>query len=154
VHPAAIGRADIVRRLAALDTEGHDAKRGPRQRSAGRVLIADDVPELLTLLRAFLTWQGYEVATAMTGAEALEAVPTFRPDVVLVDMQMPGLSGMNVLEALRQAGLTLPVVVISAQPPQDGEGFFAALEKPFGLASVAETVAAAMDHARRVRLLA
>jgi CheY-like chemotaxis protein len=143
-----------MRRLVEL---GHDAKRGRGDRaaaSAGRVLIADDVPELLTLLRAFLTWQGYEVATAVTGAEALEAVPRFRPDVVLVDMEMPGLSGIDVLEALRQAGLTLPVIVISAQPPQDSEGFFAALTKPFGLTSVAETVAAAVDHARRAGLLA
>jgi two-component system, OmpR family, response regulator len=111
---------------------------------APRVLIADDVHELLQLLRSFLTELGYEVATAATGIEALDAVPTFRPDVLLVDIQMPGLSGVKVLDALRRAGLTLPVIAISARPPKASEGFFATIKKPFSLADIARVVAAAV----------
>jgi|SRR6266481_2331856 len=83
--------------------------------ASGRVLIADDDPPLLELLDIFLTGQGYVVATAATGAQVLHAVPTFKPDVILVDMLMPGLSGTDVLDALRQAGVTVPVILISGQ---------------------------------------
>jgi two-component system OmpR family response regulator len=111
-----------------------------------RVLIADDVPELLQLLRNFLTEQGYEVATAATGVEALNAVPAFQPDVILLDIRMPELSGVKVLDALRRAGLITPVIAISARPPQASEGFFATIEKPFSLAEVARLVAAALGE--------
>jgi CheY-like chemotaxis protein len=65
-----------------------------------RILIADDVPDVVQLLRDALIEQGYEVQTATTGIEALNAVVTFQPDVLLLDMQMPGLSGMKVLDEL------------------------------------------------------
>jgi CheY-like chemotaxis protein len=79
-----------------------------------RILIADDVPDVVQLLRDFLIEQGYDVQTATTGIEALNAVVTFQPDVILLEMQMPGLSGMKVLDELRRAGLTVPVILISA----------------------------------------
>jgi CheY-like chemotaxis protein len=71
----------------------------------GRVLIADDEPHVRELLRDFLAREGYEVTTAGTGAQALDAVPTFQPDVLLVDMRMPGLSGRDVLDSLRRTGV-------------------------------------------------
>jgi CheY-like chemotaxis protein len=117
-----------------------------------RVLIADDIPEVLNLLRDLLIEHSYEVATATTGVEALDAMLTFRPDVILLDMKMPGLSGMQVFDALRRAGLTVPVIIISAHPPKAREGFFAVIRKPFSLDTVARTVAAAVkrtDHRRR-----
>jgi CheY-like chemotaxis protein len=111
-----------------------------------RVLIVDDMPEVLQLLGDFLTQCGHEVMTSATGAEALDAVPAFRPDVILVDMKMPGLSGMKVLDAVRRAGLTVPVILISAQPPRAREGFFATLKKPFDLDTVARTVVEAVSQ--------
>jgi DNA-binding response OmpR family regulator len=113
-----------------------------------RILIADDVPEIVQLLRNFLSEQGYDVATAVTGIEALNAVLTFRPDVILLDIQMPGLSGMRVLDAVRRAGLTVPVIVISARPPEISEGLFAIFKKPFDLEAIARTVAAAVNQSR------
>jgi CheY-like chemotaxis protein len=113
-----------------------------------RILIADDVPEVLQLLRDFLTEQGYDVQTATTGLEALNAVVTFQPEVILLDMQMPGLSGMKVLDDLRRAGLTVPVILISAHPPKAREGFFAIFKKPFDLDTIARTVAAAVRQTR------
>jgi two-component system, OmpR family, response regulator len=111
-----------------------------------RVLIADDEPHLRELLRDFLTHEGYEVATVATGADALEAVPTLRPDVVLLDMLMPGLSGTDVLRTLRRAGHTVPMVLTSGAPVSAAEGFFAVLKKPFNLRAMADTVAAAVHH--------
>jgi CheY-like chemotaxis protein len=114
-----------------------------------RVLIADDVPEVLQLLRDALTGHGYEVLTTASGVEAIEAVPAFRPDVILVDMKMPDLSGMKVLDALRRAGMTVPVILMSGQPPKAREGFFATLKKPFDLDTLARTVG---DAVRQLRL--
>jgi len=71
---------------------------------AGRVLIADDDRSLLELLQDFLTGQGYEVAAVETGAQVLDAMPTFHPDAIVLD-----LSGADVLAALRRSGLTVPV---------------------------------------------
>ena len=113
-----------------------------------RVLIVDDEPHIREVLSDFLTRVGDEVATAATGAAALEAVPTFQPDVILLDMVMPGMSGADVLDALRRAGLTIPVILISGQPITPPEGVFAFLKKPFDLRKVAELVTAAVGDGR------
>jgi two-component system OmpR family response regulator len=115
---------------------------------SGRVLVVDDELHVRELLRDFLTTVGDEVATAATGAEALEVVPTFLPDVILLDMLMPGMSAADVLEALRRAGVTVPVILITGQPITMPEGFFALLRKPFDLRKLAEVVTAAMGHGR------
>ena len=114
--------------------------------ASGRVLIADDDPHIRELLRDFLAGQGYEVTAVATGAQALDAVPTFRPDVILVDRLMPGLSGTDVLDALRGAGVTVPVILMSGHHANAPEGFFGVLRKPFNLPRLAEVVAAAIGH--------
>ena len=118
--------------------------------ASGRVLIADDGPQIREWLRDFLTSQGYEVAAVATGAQLLDAVPTFQPDVIVVDMVMPGFSGTDVLAALRRGGLTMPVILISGHEIEVAvrEGFFGVLSKPFKLRRLAEVVAAAMSHGR------
>ena len=116
--------------------------------ASGRVLIADDEPHVRELLRDFLAGRGYEVAAAATGGEALAAVPTFRPDVIIVDRLMPGLSGTDVLDALRRAGVTVPVILMSGHHDTVPEGFFGVLRKPFNLPRLAEVVAAALGHGR------
>jgi CheY-like chemotaxis protein len=119
--------------------------------ASGRVLIVDDEPHVRDLLRDFLTTVGDEVVTAATGEEALEVVPIFQPDVILTDMVMPGLSGADVLNALRRAGVTVPVILISGQPITMPEGFFALLRKPFDLRKLAEVITAAMEQGRTER---
>ena len=116
--------------------------------ASGRVLIADDGPQIREWLRDFLSSQGYEVAAVATGAQLLDAVPTFQPDVIVVDMVMPGFSGTDVLAALRRGGLTMPVILISGHEITVREGFFGVLNKPFKLRRLAEVVAAAMSHGR------
>jgi CheY-like chemotaxis protein len=116
--------------------------------ASGRVLIVDDDPQVRELLRDFLTTVGDEVATAASGAEAVEVVPIFQPDVILTDMVMPGMSGTDVLDALRRDGVSTPVILISGHPITIPEGFFGFLKKPFDLRKLAEVVTAAMDHGR------
>jgi CheY-like chemotaxis protein len=111
------------------------------------VLIADDEAHVREVLRHFLTREGYLVSAVEDGPEALDAVTTFQPEVILVDMVMPGLSAIDVLAALRRAGVTVPVVLISGQVIVR-EGFFGVLSKPFEFRRVAELVAAAVDHGR------
>jgi CheY-like chemotaxis protein len=113
-----------------------------------RILIADDEAHIRELLRDFLTGQDYDVATVATGAQALDAVPIFQPDVILVDMLMPGLSGRDVLDGLRRVGVTVPVILISGNPVIAAEGFFGVLKKPFDLRTLADAVAAAVKHGR------
>jgi two-component system OmpR family response regulator len=116
--------------------------------TSGRVLIADDEPHVRELLRDFLAGQGYEVTAVATGAQALDAVRTFQPEVILVDMLMPDLSGREVLRSLRRASVSLPVILISGNPDIVGEGFFGVLRKPFNLREMAELVAAAAAQGR------
>jgi CheY-like chemotaxis protein len=114
----------------------------------GRVLIVDDEPLVRALLRDFLTTVCVEVATAASGEEALEIVPRFQPDVILTDAMMPGMSGADLLDALRGAGVTVPVILISGTPILMADGFFRLLRKPFDLGELAQVVRAAMDHGR------
>ena len=112
---------------------------------AGRILIVDDEPLVHEMLRNFLA-RSHEVATAASGTEALRIVPVFQPDVILTDMTMPGMSGADLLDALRQAGVTVPVILMSGKPITMPEGFFGLLQKPFDLRMLAAVVTAALDH--------
>jgi len=114
----------------------------------GRVLIVDDMSLVRELLRDFLASMGHEVATAASGANALEVVPVFQPDVILTDMAMPGMSGADLLDALRRAGVTVPVILISGTPITVPQGFFELLRKPFDLQKLGEVVTAAIDQGR------
>jgi CheY-like chemotaxis protein len=117
----------------------------------GRVLIVDDTSLVRELLRDFLASLGHELLTAASGANALEVVPVFQPDVILTDMAMPGMSGTDLLDALRRAGVTVPVILISGTPITVPEGFFELLRKPFDLQKLAEVVTAAIDQGRTER---
>ena len=79
-----------------------------------RVLVIDDEPQILRALRINLSVRGYEVITAATGAEALRAAAEHQPDVVILDLGLPDMSGIEVLAGLR-GWLTAPVIVLSAR---------------------------------------
>jgi two-component system KDP operon response regulator KdpE len=69
--------------------------------SAGRILVVDDEPQIRRIMRTTLTGAGYEIDDAKTGEEALEKVRAFRPDLVLLDMNMPGMGGLAACRVLR-----------------------------------------------------
>src|ERR1700689_2782678 len=80
--------------------------------SAARILIADDHPHGVELLEAYLSGTSYELRTATNGEEALKAINDWRPDVVLLDIMMPRLSGFEVCKRLRQDPATRQIGVI------------------------------------------
>ena len=79
-----------------------------------RILIADDDPQILRALKVTLRARGYEIITADDGAEALEMAASHRPDLVMLDLGMPKLDGVEVIEGLR--GWTqVPILVVSGR---------------------------------------
>jgi adenylate cyclase len=84
--------------------------------SAPRILVVDDAPRNVKLLADLLVGSGYEVATAASGADALESIATRAPDLVLLDVMMPGMNGYDVCRAIREDPATrvLPVVMVTA----------------------------------------
>src|SRR5512147_1316049 len=69
--------------------------------SAGRILVVDDEPQIRRIMRTTLTGAGYEVDDARSGEEALEKLREFRPELVLLDINMPGMGGLAACRAIR-----------------------------------------------------
>jgi len=96
-------------------------KDGVPHRPLRQVLVVDDDPDLLAVASLALTaLGGYTVETCESSAEAIEVARCFGPDLVLLDVSMPGLDGFEVLSALREvpATSTTPIVFMTAQPDQ------------------------------------
>jgi CheY-like chemotaxis protein len=85
-----------------------------------RILVVDDSMTIVTMLRAHLEQRGYEVVTAADGRQALEQIAAQPPDIVFLDIQMPGLDGIQTLERIRKTHRNLPVIMVTAayQDPQ------------------------------------
>ena len=81
-----------------------------------KVLIVDDDRLTLTLIRFALKEQRYEVATALDGVQALEMVRTFGPDLIVLDVQMPRMSGFEFMNELKgiPGGSAIPVIMLTA----------------------------------------
>ena len=83
---------------------------------AARILVVDDIPENLSLMEAVLVPRGYTVLTATSGEQALELVEREQPDLILLDVVMPGMDGYAVCETLREGEATamLPVIMVTS----------------------------------------
>ncbi|GIW45981.1 MAG: hypothetical protein KatS3mg077_3263 [Candidatus Binatia bacterium] len=82
-----------------------------------RVLVVDDNADSLVITRGILEPKGYEVMEATSGAEALELVAQNPPDLILLDIMMPGMSGLEVLQQLKERYETarIPVILVTAK---------------------------------------
>lgn len=80
-----------------------------------RILIVDDEPSIVTLLQFNLEKAGYEVITSGDGRDALVRVEEASPDLILLDLMLPGIDGMDVLKRLRALNIKTPVVMITAR---------------------------------------
>ena len=86
---------------------------------AATILVVDDTPQNVLLLEALLTGKGYKVATASSGPEALRLIESTPPDLILLDVVMPGMSGYEVCQKVRAQPRTeiLPIVMVTALDP-------------------------------------
>ncbi len=121
----------------ASRTEVDDTDRGP-------VLVVDDESTIRSILSEFLGLEGYPVATAENGAEALHLIDSVRPSVVLLDMRRPVLDGWEFARRLRQRQVQVPILVMTAakdaQKWADEIGAQGCLSKPFELEDVLAAV--------------
>jgi CheY-like chemotaxis protein len=124
-----------------------------------RILVADDEPEVVNLVRMVLEMEGYTVVDADDGEQAVTRVQTDRPDLILLDVRMPRLSGLSVLERLHEDPTTsaIPVIMLSVVTTYPEvqtalqRGAIAYLAKPFELREMSRLVTRilAMDSAQR-----
>jgi DNA-binding response OmpR family regulator len=98
----AVGRARTRARAAGARAE------------RGNVLVVDDEPNVRLLFRATLEAAGYRIAEASSGSGVLARLTRFPADVILLDLQMPEIGGMDVLRLLRDHGYEMPVVIVTA----------------------------------------
>jgi two-component system OmpR family response regulator len=82
---------------------------------SARILVVDDEPNIADLLSAALTLEGYEVGVAATGAEAIDQVRSFRPNLVMLDVMLPDFDGTEVCRRLRNQGEHVPIVFLTAR---------------------------------------
>jgi CheY-like chemotaxis protein len=86
-----------------------------------KILIVDDNPDSITIMQTILENKSYRVIVATSGAEALERVASDTPDLVLLDIMMPEMSGLEVLQRLKENAQTgrLPVILVTAKTHDD-----------------------------------
>ena len=104
-----------------------------------RILVVEDEQNLALGLRANLEVEGHDVAVAGTGEAALEMARTYAPDLIVLDLMLPGIDGYGVLEKIRRSGSDVPVLILSARAEEVDKvrGFRLGaddyLTKPFGV---------------------
>ena len=122
--------------------------------SAG-ILVGDDTPDILEMVKFILEGEGFRVFTAGTGQEVLASIRRDRPDLVLLDLRMPGLDGFGVLRELgRGKEPPPPVVVLSAKGAEEDRraamaaGARSYLFKPFTVAQLLQAVREQLPETR------
>jgi len=117
-----------------------------------RVLVVDDEPGILRFLRASLESQGYIVSTAATGSAALDMVRRHAADLLVLDLGLPDMDGLDVIKAIRADGAALPIIILSSRENESAK--VAALDlgaddyvtKPFGVDELLARIRMAQRH--------
>ncbi len=117
-----------------------------------RVLVIEDEPQMVRFLRTTLNSQGFNVVEAVTGQAGIEAAAFHNPDVILLDLMLPDIDGLEVIERVREWSKT-PIVVISARGREEDK--IAALDlgaddyvtKPFGAGELFARIRVSLRHA-------
>ena len=118
-----------------------------------RLLVVDDEPNIVELLSASLRFAGFEVLTATDGAKALRLAAEQLPDLVVLDVMMPGLDGFEVVRRMRQEGIQAPVLFLTARDAVEDRimgltlGADDYVTKPFSLGEVLARIRAILRRA-------
>ena len=122
--------------------------------SEARLLVVDDEPTILELLAGTLRFAGFDVLTAVSGAEALRAAAAAKPDLILLDVMMPDCDGFDVIRRIRAGGPRIPVIFLTARDSVHervagltlgGDDY---ITKPFSLAEVLARIRAVLRRSR------
>ncbi len=119
-----------------------------------RILVVDDERAIRRFMRASLTAHGYRVFEASTAQEGLDAAPTVRPDLIILDLGLPDLDGIDVTRQLREWS-KIPIVILSVRGQDEDKiaaldaGADDYLTKPFSTGELLARVRVAMRHAAR-----
>jgi len=122
--------------------------------SLARILVAEDETSLNDLLQDALRMNGYETISAKHGLEALRLIREEKPDLVILDINMPQLDGFGVIEKLRNENNNVPVIVLTARDQKDdksigfGLGADDFVTKPFGLEELLMRVSAVLRRSQ------
>ena len=122
--------------------------------SLARILVAEDETSLNDLLQDALRMSGYETISAKHGLEALRLIREEKPDLVILDINMPQLDGFGVIEKLRNENNNVPVIVLTARDQKDdksigfGLGADDFVTKPFGLEELLMRVTAVLRRSK------
>lgn len=120
--------------------------------SVVRILVVDDEPPIRKLLRVGLAAEGYAMIEAANGAEAVALLAEEKPDLILLDLGLPDISGHDLLARWRDEPVELPIIILSSRT--DETGIVKALElgaddyltKPFGMRELAARIRVALRH--------
>jgi len=119
-----------------------------------KILVVDDERPIRRFLRAALTTQGYGVVEAGNGEDALAAIPTIRPDLIILDLGLPGRDGIEVTKEIREWSHT-PIVILSVRGQDEDKiaaldaGADDYLTKPFSVGELLARIRVAIRHATR-----
>ena len=122
---------------------------------ATRILVVDDEPEICQLLRTGLEGYGYAVTTAADGVEAVEKAQEWRPDLIVLDMELPRLSGIDVCRSIRTWS-SVPIIVVTVRDADRDkiqaldEGADDYVTKPFSLGELLARIRVALRHASMI----
>ncbi len=121
--------------------------------SGAKILVGDDEPQIRRMMRATLTGTGHQVDEARTGEEALEKFRAFLPDLVLLDLNMPGMGGLEACRELRN-GSDVPIIILTVRNAEKEkvEALDAGADdyvcKPFGMQELMARIRAAGNRCR------
>lgn len=122
--------------------------------SLARILVAEDETSLNDLLQDALRMNGYETISAKHGMEALRLIREEKPDLVILDINMPNLDGFEVIEKIRNENNNIPIIILTARDKKDDKsiGFSLGADdfvtKPFGLEELLMRVAAVLRRSK------
>jgi len=120
--------------------------------SGAKILVVDDEPQIRRMMRATLTSSGHQVDEARTGEEALEKFREFLPDLVLLDLNMPGMGGLEACKSIR-AGSDVPIIILTVRNTEKEKvealdaGADDYVSKPFGMQELLARIRAALRRA-------
>jgi len=144
--------------MTLAQPRSNDPRPTPGVATQARILAVDDEPAVLEVFHEYLGLQGYAVSTAPSGEEAVRVLPELKPDVILTDINLPGLSGLEVMRFAKSVDPEVGVIVVTGHASASNaiealrQGAFNYITKPFDLDEIHEVVERAIAN-RRLRVI-